>query len=163
MRDVRVTFPPQKVSLKKKQTEKWQRDSLDAVIGRENGGYWGRLTRKEKMGMNYELYNSNFNESDLKFLTDPYKVDDSFPIALQEINIIRPKIDLLVGEESKRPLNYVVIETNDELDAEQYDETGRQEDESNASAPDFSDSGDNETYGESAEGTNRTEKLNWYV
>ncbi|KKL06140.1 hypothetical protein LCGC14_2598990, partial [marine sediment metagenome] len=50
----------------------------------------------------------------MKFVTDPYKVDDSFPIALQEINIIRPKIDLLVGEESKRTLNYVVIETNDD-------------------------------------------------
>jgi hypothetical protein len=115
MRDVRVTFPPQKVSSKKKESKEWQHNSLDAVIGRENGGYWGRLTRKEKMGTNYELYNSNFNENDLKFLTDPYKVDDSFPIALQEINIIRPKIDLLVGEESKRPLNYVVIETNDDV------------------------------------------------
>jgi hypothetical protein len=115
MKDVRRSFPPQKVSISRKNTEEWQHGSLDSVIGREGYGYMGRVTRKQKMGVNYELYNSNFNEHDLKFVTDPYKVDDSFPIALQEINIIRPKIDLLVGEESKRPLNYVVIETNDDV------------------------------------------------
>ena len=115
MKDVRRSFPPQKVSMAKKNTENWQHNSVDAIIGKEGGGFFGRVTRKQKMGVNYELYNSNFNEHDLKFVTDPYKVDDSFPIALQEINIIRPKIDLLVGEESKRPLNYVVIETNDDV------------------------------------------------
>ena len=115
MKDVRRSFPPQKVSFSKKNTENWQHNSVDAIIGREGYGFMGRVTRKEKMGVNYELYNSNFNEHDLKFVTDPYKVDDSFPIALQEINIIRPKIDLLVGEESKRPLNYIVIETNDDV------------------------------------------------
>lgn len=115
MKDVRRVFPPQKVSLSKKNTDSWQHNSVDAIIGKEGYGYMGRVTRKEKMGVNYELYNSNFNEHDMKFVTDPYKVDDSFPIALQEINIIRPKIDLLVGEESKRPLNYVVIETNDDV------------------------------------------------
>ena len=115
MKDVRRSFPPQKVSVSKKNSEKWQHNSVDAIIGKEGYGFMGRVTRKEKMGVNYELYNSNFNEHDMKFVTDPYKVDDSFPIALQEINIIRPKIDLLVGEESKRPLNYVVIETNDDV------------------------------------------------
>jgi len=115
MKDVRRSFPPQKVSISKKNTENWQHGSVDAIIGKESFGFMGEVTRKEKMGVNYELYNSNFNEHDMKFVTDPYKVDDSFPIALQEINIIRPKIDLLVGEESKRPLNYVVIETNDDV------------------------------------------------
>ena len=115
MKDVRQSFPPQKVSKAKKNTEAWQHSSVDAIIGKEGGGFFGRLTRKQKMGVNYELYNSNFDEADLKFVTDPFKVDDTFPIALQEINIIRPKIDLLVGEESKRPLNYVVIETNDDV------------------------------------------------
>jgi len=115
MKDVRRSFPPQKVSVSKKNTENWQHNSVDSIIGKEGHGFFGRVSRKEKMGINYELYNSNFNEHDLKFVTDPYKVDDSFPIALQEINIIRPKIDLLVGEESKRPMNYVVIETNDDV------------------------------------------------
>lgn len=115
MKDIRRAFPPQKVSLATKQTDDWQQHSVDAVIGKEGSGYLGRYTRKETMSVNYELYNSNFNEHDLKHVTDPFKVDDSFPITLQEMNIIRPKIDLLVGEESKRPLNYIIIETNDDV------------------------------------------------
>ena len=66
------------------------------------------------MSINYKLYNGEFDPNDLKYIVDPFEVGDTFPASPQEMNIIRPKIDLLVGEESKRPFNFTMIQTNDE-------------------------------------------------
>lgn len=106
-------LPIQKIPFAQKDDD-WKQKSVNAIIGKEGTGQIGRYTRKEQMGITYELYNSNFNKKDLKYITDPYDVGDSFPASPQEFNIIRPKIDLLVGEESKRPENFLVIQTNDD-------------------------------------------------
>jgi hypothetical protein len=66
------------------------------------------------MGISYGLYDSEFDKNDFKYITDPYNVGDVFPANMQNYNIIRPKIDLLIGEESKRPFNFRVVQTNDE-------------------------------------------------
>jgi hypothetical protein len=41
-------------------------------------------------------------------------VEEGFPATPQDFNIIRPKIDLLIGEETKRPLNFRVVRTSQE-------------------------------------------------
>jgi len=107
------TFPVQKVPLSKK-TKNWRERSVDATISKEGTGFIGKYTRKEKMAIDYELYNGNFNKKDLKYITDPMDIGDSAPASPQEFNIIKPKIDLLVGEESKRPDNFMVIQSNDD-------------------------------------------------
>lgn len=104
-----TSFPPQKLALGSKDTS-WRESCVDGVIGRTSG----LDEEKERMKTAYDLYNGIFNESDLKYVTNPYKVDDSFPASLQNFNIIRPKINLLLGEESKRPQNVVVFATNEE-------------------------------------------------
>ena len=109
-----TNFPVQKLPLSKKTTE-WKERTVDAIIARD--GLSGSLTgqsQRERMKIAYDLYNSVFNEKDLKYVTDPYKVEDGFPASLQNFNIIRPKVDLLIGEESKRPDSIRVIQTNDE-------------------------------------------------
>jgi hypothetical protein len=58
------------------------------------------------------LYNSIFDEKDFKRITNPFKVEDGFPATPQDFNIIRPKIDLLIGEETKRPMNFRVVRTS---------------------------------------------------
>ena len=62
----------------------------------------------------YDLYNSIFDEKDFKKITNPFKVQDGFPATPQDFNIIRPKVDLLIGEETKRPLNFRVVRTSQE-------------------------------------------------
>lgn len=104
-------FPVQKLSLAKK-TEEWQHECVDSIIGREGSGFVGGTGRKGTMLTAYGLYNSEYNEDDLKYVTNPFKVEDGFPAKMQNFNIIRPKIDLLIGEESKRPFNMKVIQTN---------------------------------------------------
>jgi len=115
-------FPVQKLP-KKKKTEDWGKKCVDALIGRSSMGILvGGQDRKERMKVAYELYNSNFDEKDFKHVTDPFKVGDTFPAKMQNFNIIRPKIDLLIGEESKRPFNFKVIQTNEEAISKMQEE-----------------------------------------
>ena len=69
----------------------------------------------------YDLYNSIYNEKDLKYVTNPFNQDDGFPAMAQDYNIIRPKVDLLLGEETKRPFNFRVCRTSDIASSEVQD------------------------------------------
>lgn len=109
----KTTFPIQKLPLFKKDTE-WKEASVNAVIARDSGSGYAATQWKEDMYTAYGLYNSEYSEDDLKYVTNPFKVEDGFPAKTQDFNIIRPKVDLLIGEESKRPFNIKVIQTNDE-------------------------------------------------
>ncbi len=112
------SFPQQKVSLKKK-NEKWQHDCVNYIIGEGNVVSGGQTkTRYGEMQTYYNLYNSIFDEKDFKRITNPFKVEDGFPVTPQDFNIIRPKIDLLIGEETKRPLNFKVVRTSQEAVSE---------------------------------------------
>lgn len=112
------SFPQQKVALKKK-NEKWQHDCVNYIIGESNVVSGGQTkTRFGEMQTYYNLYNSIFDEADFKRITNPFKVDDGFPATPQDFNIIRPKIDLLIGEETKRPLNFRVVRTSQEAASE---------------------------------------------
>jgi len=114
MKENSNTFPIQKIALKKK-TEEWKHQCVDSIIGKSSDGISvdGR-GRKDRMKITYELYNSNFDEKDFKHVTDPFNVGDSFPSKMQNHNVVRPKIDLLLGEESKRPFTFKAIQTNDD-------------------------------------------------
>jgi len=108
-------FPAQKLP-KSKKNQEWKESCVDGIIAREGtSSVVSGRTRKERMLINYELYNGNFNEDDLQHVTNPFKVDDGFPATPQDMNIVRPKIDLLLGEESKRPFNIAIIQTNDDI------------------------------------------------
>ena len=116
-----ISFPQQKLSIKKK-NEKWQHDCVNFIIGEgdvTSGGsdntYFG------EMQTYYNLYNSIFDEKDFKRITNPFKVEDGFPATPQDFNIIRPKVDLLIGEETKRPMNFRVVRTSQEAASELMD------------------------------------------
>lgn len=112
------TFPQQKLSLKKK-NEKWQQDCVNYIIGEGNVVSGGMTkTRLGEVQTYYNLYNSIFDEKDFKRVTNPFKVEDGFPATPQDFNIIRPKIDLLIGEETKRPMNFRVVRTSQEAASE---------------------------------------------
>lgn len=117
-----AAFPQQKLPLTKKD-EKWQHDCVDYIIGEGNvtSGGGRRDTQHGEMQTYYNLYNSIFDEKDFKRITNPFKVDDGFPATPQDFNIIRPKIDLLIGEETKRPLNFRVVRTSQEAVSELQD------------------------------------------
>lgn len=109
-----ATFPQQKLPLSKK-NEDWQHSCVNYIIGEGNIVSGGRQnTQFGELQTYYNLYNSIFDEKDFKRITNPFKVDDGFPATPQDFNIIRPKIDLLIGEETKRPMNFRVVRTSQE-------------------------------------------------
>ena len=116
-----ATFPQQKLPLSKK-NEDWQHSCVNYIIGEGNIVSGGRQnTQFGELQTYYNLYNSIFDEKDFKRITNPFKVDDGFPATPQDFNIIRPKIDLLIGEETKRPMNFRVVRTSQEAASDLMD------------------------------------------
>lgn len=106
------SFPIQKIPFSKK-TEEWRKSCVDYIIGQSQITSAGSVPSDEEMQTYYDLYNSVYSEKDLKYVTNPFNQDDGFPAMAQDYNIIRPKIDLLIGEETKRPFNFRVCRTSD--------------------------------------------------
>ena len=107
------SMPLQKIPMSKK-TKEWRQQCVDYIIGKagfEGGG--NSRTSYEEMQTYYDLYNSIYNEKDLLYVTNPFKQKDGFPATAQDYNIIKPKVDLLLGEETKRPFNFRVVRTSD--------------------------------------------------
>lgn len=119
----KTSFPIQKLQMSKK-NEEWQQASIDYIIGMGEVVSGGMTrSRFEELQVYYNLYNSIFDEKDLKAVTNPFKVDDGFPATPQDYNIIRPKVDLLVGEETKRPFNFRVVRTSPDATSELQEKT----------------------------------------
>ena len=87
-------MPVQKLPMSKK-TEEWRRDCVDYFIGISGFSSANSIPDEEELQSYYDLYNSIYNEKDLKYVTNPFNQDDGFPAMAQDYNIIRPKIDLL--------------------------------------------------------------------
>lgn len=107
-------FPLQRLPMSKK-TQDWKEACVDYIAGHSHGSSrdGNNRSRKEEMQTYYDLYNSIYSEKDLKYVTNPFKQQDGFPAMAQDYNIIKPKIDLLLGEETKRPFNFRVVHTSD--------------------------------------------------
>tara|TARA_B100001057_G_scaffold450_1_gene441 strand:+ start:887 stop:3100 length:2214 start_codon:yes stop_codon:yes gene_type:complete len=102
-------IPKQRIPLTQK-TKKWREECVDAYI---NLSKFGLSERRGRLKTLYEYYNGNIDEADYKYVLQPYgKTRKNFPSKLRNYPIIKPVIDLLLGEKSKRPLNYTVTVTN---------------------------------------------------
>ncbi len=107
------SFPAQKLPMSKK-TQAWKEACVDYVVGAVDSGFGGNgRSRSDEMQTYYDLYNSIYNEKDLKYVTNPFKQDDGFPAMAQDYNIIKPYVDQLLGEETKRPFNFHPQRTSD--------------------------------------------------
>ncbi len=107
------SFPAQKLPMSKK-TQAWKEACVDYVVGAGDSGFGGNgRSRSDEMQTYYDLYNSIYNEKDLKYVTNPFKQDDGFPAMAQDYNIIKPYVDQLLGEETKRPFNFHLQRTSD--------------------------------------------------
>lgn len=102
-----------------KKNQDWKEACVDYIVGAGSQGFNGNgRNRAEEMQTYYDLYNSIYNEKDLKYVTNPFKQDDGFPATAQDYNIIKPYIDQLLGEETKRSFNFQVCRTSDDATSE---------------------------------------------
>ena len=102
-------IPQQKLSLKKKD-KKWREACVEAYIDLSTAGY---SERRDWLKSLYDYYNGVIDDADYRYVLKPYgKTRDNFPSKMRNYPIIKPIIDLLLGEKSKRPLNYTVTVQN---------------------------------------------------
>ena len=105
-------IPRQKLSLSKKNKE-WKEACVEAYIELSNSGRSSGSSRKESLQQLYEYYNGVIDEADYKYVLKPYgKSRSNFPSQMRNYPIIKPIVDLLLGEKSKRPLNFTVTVQN---------------------------------------------------
>jgi hypothetical protein len=115
-------MPLQKIAHSRKNKE-WRIDNVDYIIGHGaiNGGPIN-MTRLKDMQMHYDLYNSIWDESDIKYVTNPFQQRDGFPATARDFNIIRPIIDTLIGEEVNKAFTYTVIRSSSSKMSKQVEE-----------------------------------------
>ena len=72
-------MPAQKIPARLK-TQSWKESCIDYIVGAGGQRYAdnGR-SKSDEMQTYYDLYNSIYNEKDLKYVTNPFKQDDGFP------------------------------------------------------------------------------------
>src|ERR1035437_3785821 len=107
-------LPKQKIDTKSK-TREWsisvinELDKYSASRGTLSDGRSRRYVKQ----VNYDLLNGRFNRADFDYVTRPYGYEtNAFPAELNHYDIISPKINLLRGEEMKRPFNFKVTSEN---------------------------------------------------
>jgi hypothetical protein len=101
-------MPAQKLSSSQK-GEEWGKQCVKAILSMSSSTSNNGRTSKQTKQANYDLYNSKYDEEDFQYVLDPYGVAGKWgdsPVKMQNYNIIRPKIELLKGEEIKRPFNF---------------------------------------------------------
>lgn len=111
-----LLLPQQKLSRSEKNKE-WKESCIDFYI--RNSEFNG--TAKEDLYRFYRIANGNIDENDFNYVTNPYNSSDKstakkgFPAKLRNYNIIKPVIDLLLGEKAKRTFPYKVVAMNSDV------------------------------------------------
>jgi len=105
-------IPQQRLPLSKK-NKKWREECVDAFI---NLSKFGLSERRNYLKTLYDYYNGEIDEQDYKYVLKPYgRTRENFPSKLRNYPIIKPIIDLLLGEKAKRPLNFSVAVKNPDV------------------------------------------------
>lgn len=95
--------------------QKWAEDTIRTILDSEfvNGTQRKYDTNYRKQ-VNYDLVAGIFNKDDLEYVDKPYGGQYSFPATLTHYDLVSPKINVLAGEEEKRPFNFRVVSTNED-------------------------------------------------
>jgi hypothetical protein len=119
--ELQTTFPAQKKAFSQK-TDKWYRECIDAA---EHLAIFSDEKIRQSYAnkkANYDLANDVLDTSDIERVCNPFKIEGAtFPAKMQNYPIANPKIDLLVGEESKRRFDWRVRVLNDDAISEKED------------------------------------------
>lgn len=102
-------LPRQKIPLSQKTTE-WKKDTINYYERLSYTSPAGNRTTNFNKLVNYDLYNGRFNKADLEYVCNPLGLaDNDFPATLQHYDVVSPAFNLLIGEEVKRPDNFMIV------------------------------------------------------
>ena len=106
------SFPPQQLPYRKK-TKEWRKKCVDWADSKNF--FNSDLVRNSVMHkkINYDLLNGKLYMDDLALIVNPDDIQASYiPDNIQHYPIINSKLEVLIGEESKRIFDFKVIVTN---------------------------------------------------
>lgn len=112
---IRESAQIQKLPLSKKNKD-WREAQVDYVIGATYSSSSAKTA--EDMNKSINLYLGNFDIEDIRYVVNPFDVEDGFPATPHNINIIKPKVDLLIGEEINTRLPLRVLCTSQKASEE---------------------------------------------
>ena len=110
---------PSMVISEKEKTEEWCRQVLKAItsyMGTGGGTYYSSRVKDIR---NYQIYNGVLSQADYTYITEQYGL--TYPARLVNYPIITPKIDLLLGEELRRPIDMKVTTVNKDAVIRKHD------------------------------------------
>ena len=104
-----MALPVQKLPFSKKD-ESWKQDTINYYERMSYSSVASNRTTNYNKKINYDLFNGRFNKADLEYVSNPLGLkDNDFPATLQHYDIISPSLNLLIGEETKRSDNFIVV------------------------------------------------------
>lgn len=107
----------------KERTDQWWKDCIDSAIDLVATDYHGIRKNFHNKVRNYNLANDIFDFEGLRNQLVPlFAKDSKYPVEMQHYPIAIQKIDLLVGEELKRPFNFTARITNDDAITQKEEE-----------------------------------------
>ncbi len=112
-----LAIPPQKKSTKDKykNDKQWFKDCVDSY---EYQSVYYEQAVHQKMETLFDLDNDIINQEEIEKVFNPLGLsNNTFPSSLKHYPIVVPKIDLLVGEESKRRFDWTVRSINPEQES----------------------------------------------
>ena len=114
----RTGFPRQMLSDRQKNTE-WRKQCVAWAASRSFLTYQPIAKSCIQKRINYDLLEGKLYMPDLQMVLNPYKLEADFiPDNIQHYPIMNSKLNVLVGEELRRPFDYRVIITNPEAISE---------------------------------------------
>ena len=107
-----IQFPRQALPFSKK-NEKWKRDCLLWGDSRSLTTYSSTRKDVRHKQINYDLLRGKLHMEDVALLLNPSGVDaDYVPEKIQHFPIMNSKLEVLIGEELKRPFDWRAVVTN---------------------------------------------------
>lgn len=107
-------LPRQRLPRSKK-TSSWGKSVIDELESLSYSESYNGRSSKYKKQINFDLYNGKIDLADFEYVINPYGFkEDEFPASFQHYDIISPKLNLLLGEEIKRPFNFRAVSINED-------------------------------------------------
>lgn len=104
-----MPLPKQKLTITQK-NEDWKKDTINFYERLSYGSTASNRNTNYNKKINYDLFNGKFNKADLEYVCNPLGLEDNeFPATLQHYDVVSPSLNLLIGEETKRPDNCIVF------------------------------------------------------
>lgn len=105
-------FPPQQLPFSKK-TKKWRKQHCDWASSKAFFNYSPVRKSEIHKKINYDLVNGKLHMNDLRRIVNPDNIQAGFvPDHIQHYPILNSKLEVLIGEESRRVFDYRVVITN---------------------------------------------------